>query len=555
MTPQIKSKIIRMDLESISYSKIADEVGVSKTTVFNVINDYLKKVNASYVEEIKFFLTEVRKSGISIQDCVKGFRTYQLLRAFKIKDEFEEWIDKEEDDIFYPEDIDPAVNNITDNFDDDKSFPCVKKGIDNRKEEADKKKKTKKYSIEDFISDLYDECRTHNIKPDTIIKWMLDLFDFFSYTDQNKVIDKLNIYSTLEIGKTPNISNDAVVYDKDEKEDKNEDDKTAELIPFVSRVASFIEQKKNYIKYLDKIKKSLGNNIETLTSKKNFIKNELDKAIRNKNQVISYFTWYESLKTELYQKQKISLTDYIDNMVNIINDFKNFNFDATRIIKKYEEINSLATEKESVEIQIAYKEKLKNDMELKIVDLEEQANFYKQTINTSNELLKHGLGLKELKQLTNLIYESALANNIDVKSSIQKFFKDVEDHYDDKLGLEKEVNDLIEKKKKLEKEVPEYESYLKYKGIVSSKLIHLQSCGVTNEDIIGMNHLVLEFKNSDFLSDPFQKPFQNNNATDSLDNTSYWYQFVSKLSRLKNINTKINKRISELKQLNTKKVN
>ncbi|MGE0691271.1 MAG: hypothetical protein AB7O87_11840 [Candidatus Nitrosocosmicus sp.] len=544
-----------MDLESISYSKIADEVGVSKTTVFNVINDYLKKVNASYVEEIKFFLTEVRKSGISIQDCVKGFRTYQLLRAFKIKDEFEEWIDKEEDDIFYPEDIDPAVNNITDNFDDDKSFPCVKKGIDNRKEEADKKKKTKKYSIEDFISDLYDECRTHNIKPDTIIKWMLDLFDFFSYTDQNKVIDKLNIYSTLEIGKTPNISNDAVVYDKDEKEDKNEDDKTAELIPFVSRVASFIEQKKNYIKYLDKIKKSLGNNIETLTSKKNFIKNELDKAIRNKNQVISYFTWYESLKTELYQKQKISLTDYIDNMVNIINDFKNFNFDATRIIKKYEEINSLATEKESVEIQIAYKEKLKNDMELKIVDLEEQANFYKQTINTSNELLKHGLGLKELKQLTNLIYESALANNIDVKSSIQKFFKDVEDHYDDKLGLEKEVNDLIEKKKKLEKEVPEYESYLKYKGIVSSKLIHLQSCGVTNEDIIGMNHLVLEFKNSDFLSDPFQKPFQNNNATDSLDNTSYWYQFVSKLSRLKNINTKINKRISELKQLNTKKVN
>lgn len=555
VTPQIKSKIIRMDLESISYSKIADEVGVSKTTVFNVINDYLKKVNASYVEEIKFFLTEVRKSGISIQDCVKGFRTYQLLRAFKIKDEFEEWIDKEEDDIFYPEDIDPAVNNITDNFDDDKSFPCVKKGIDNRKEEADKKKKTKKYSIEDFISDLYDECRTHNIKPDTIIKWMLDLFDFFSYTDQNKVIDKLNIYSTLEIGKTPNISNDAVVYDKDEKEDKNEDDKTAELIPFVSRVASFIEQKKNYIKYLDKIKKSLGNNIETLTSKKNFIKNELDKAIRNKNQVISYFTWYESLKTELYQKQKISLTDYIDNMVNIINDFKNFNFDATRIIKKYEEINSLATEKESVEIQIAYKEKLKNDMELKIVDLEEQANFYKQTINTSNELLKHGLGLKELKQLTNLIYESALANNIDVKSSIQKFFKDVEDHYDDKLGLEKEVNDLIEKKKKLEKEVPEYESYLKYKGIVSSKLIHLQSCGVTNEDIIGMNHLVLEFKNSDFLSDPFQKPFQNNNATDSLDNTSYWYQFVSKLSRLKNINTKINKRISELKQLNTKKVN
>lgn len=548
VTPQKKSKIIRMDFESISYSKIADEVGVSKTTVFNVINDYLKKVNASYVEEIKFFLTEVRKSGISIQDCVKGFRTYQLLRAFKIKDEFEEWIDMEEDDIFYQEEIDPAFNDITDNFDDGKSYPGVKKGIDNRKVEAEKEKKTKKYSIEDFISDLYDECRANNIKPDTIIKWMLDLFDFFSYTDQNEVIDKLNNNSTLEIGKTPNISKEAVVYDKDV-----EDDKTAELIPLVSHVTSFIEQKKYYIKYLDKIKKSLGNDIETLTSKRNFIKHELDEAIRNKNQVISYFTWYESLKTELYQKQKISLTDYIDNMVNIIIDFKNFNFDVTRIIKKYEEIDSLVTEKERIQNQIDYKEKLKNKWESEILDLEDRKNYYIQTINTYTELHKLGIGLKELKQLTNIIYESALTNGFDVKTSIRKFLKDVEDHYDDKLGLEKEVNDLKEKKENLEKEVPEYEYYLKLQGIVALTLLRLQFSGVTNEDIIGMNHLVMEFQNSDFLSDPFQKPFQNINATNSKDKTSYWYQFVSKLSSLKNINIEINKRISELELLNTKK--
>lgn len=552
VTPQKKSKIIRMDFESISYSKIADEVGVSKTTVFNVINDYLKKVNASYVEEIKFFLTEIRKSGISIQDCVKGFRTYQLLRAFKIKDEFEEWIDMEEDDIFYQEELDPAFNDITDNFDDGKSYQGVKKRIDNRKEEAEKEKekekKTKKYSIEDFISDLYDECRANSIKPDTIIKWMSDLFDFFSYTDQNEVIDKLNNNSTLEIGKTHNISKEAVVYDKDV-----EDDKTAELIPLVSHVTSFIEQKKYYIKYLDKIKKSLGNDIETLTSKRNFIKHELDEAIRNKNQVISYFTWYESLKTELYQKQKISLTDYIDNMVNIIIDFKNFNFDATRIIKKYEEIDSLVTEKERIQNQIDYKEKLKNKWESEILDLEDRKNYYIQTINTYTELHKLGIGLKELKQLTNIIYESALANGFDVKTSIRKFLKDVEDHYDDKLGLEKEVNDLKEKKENLEKEVPEYEYYLKLQGIVALTLLRLQFSGVTNEDIIGMNHLVMEFQNSDFLSDPFQKPFQNINATNSKDKTNYWYQFVSKLSSLKNINIEINKRISELELLNTKK--
>ncbi|KAA2282080.1 hypothetical protein [Candidatus Nitrosocosmicus sp. SS] len=546
VTPQIKSKIIRMDFESISYSKIADEVGVSKTTVFNVVNDYLKKVNASYVEEIKFFLTEVRKSGISIQDCVKGFRTYQLLRAFKIKDEFEEWIDMEEDDIFYQEEIDPAFNDITDNFDDGKSYPDMKKGIDNRKEEAEKEKenKTKKYSIEDFISDLYDECRANNIKPDTIIKWMVDMFDFFSYTDKNKAADNLNNDPNHGIGKTFDISKEEEAYD---------DDETEESIPFVSNVTLFIEQKKNYIKHLDDIKKSLKTDIETLSSKKNSIKNELDEAIRNKNQVFSYFAWYKSLKIELYQKQQIVLSEYIDNMVNIISDFKNFDFDVTRIIKKYEEIESLLTEKEILQSQVVQKEKIKNRLELESLSLEDRANYYIQTINTYTELHKLGIGLKELKQLTNIIYESSLANGFDVKTSIRKFLKDVEDHYDDKLGLEKEVNDLKEKKEKLEKEVPEYEYYLKLQGIVSLTLLRLQLSGVTNEDIIGMNHLVLEFQNSDFLSDPFQKPFQNINATNSKNKTSYWYQFVSKVSSLKNINIEIKKRISELEQLNTQK--
>lgn len=106
----------------------------------------------------------------------------------------------------------------------------------------------------------------------------------------------------------------------------------------------------------------------------------------------------------------------------------------------------------------------------------------------------------------------------------------------------------------MEHEVPEYKFYLKLQGIVAPTLVHLHSRGVTNEDIIGMNHLVLEFQNSDFLSVPFQKPFQNINDTNPKGNTSYWYLFVSKISSLKNINTEINKRISELDQLNMQKI-
>ena len=54
----------------------------------------------------------------------------------------------------------------------------------------------------------------------------------------------------------------------------------------------------------------------------------------------------------------------------------------------------------------------------------------------------------------------------------------------------------------LKKQIPEYQTYLKLQGGVAPTLIHLFSAGVTNEDMIGMNHLVLEFKNRDFLSNP-----------------------------------------------------
>jgi hypothetical protein len=48
--------------------------------------------------------------------------------------------------------------------------------------------------------------------------------------------------------------------------------------------------------------------------------------------------------------------------------------------------------------------------------------------------------LKELKLLWHTIYEIDDTNNIPREDAIKKFFRDVEDHYDDKHGLKEEVN-------------------------------------------------------------------------------------------------------------------
>lgn len=54
-----------------------------------------------------------------------------------------------------------------------------------------------------------------------------------------------------------------------------------------------------------------------------------------------------------------------------------------------------------------------------------------------------GFGLKELKLLRNTINEIAYANNIPQNQAQQKFYKDIEEHYDNKLGFELQLNKLL----------------------------------------------------------------------------------------------------------------
>ena len=51
-------------------------------------------------------------------------------------------------------------------------------------------------------------------------------------------------------------------------------------------------------------------------------------------------------------------------------------------------------------------------------------------------------GLEELKLLQNTINEIAVANNIPLNEAQRKFFKDIEEQYDKKLGFESKVQNL-----------------------------------------------------------------------------------------------------------------
>ena len=239
---------------------------------------------------------------------------------------------------------------------------------------------------------------------------------------------------------------------------------------------------------------------------------------------------------------------------NAVDDFKQYGFDATKILTEYNHINSLRNEIELTQNQVDKNAAIRDTLIKEISSLEERGNYYRQTINTFKELQNIGFGLKELKQLSNTVMESALANDLSIKDSVKNFFTDLDKQYDNKLGFEKKVEELKNQMKDLENQIPGYKQYLELQIWAVSSLNHLNANGITNTDIINMNQLVLIFRNNDFLSDPLDqntnKGSQNNNSHNKTNETSYWQQFIAKLQSLKNINQEINKQTSNLDILN-----
>ena len=312
--------------------------------------------------------------------------------------------------------------------------------------------------------------------------------------------------------------------------------------------------KEKRIRQLENVKISVSKEIDDLTKQRQDIASRLNKTIGIEKKVSSYFKWYENLKQELFHKHTLLIEQEFEAFANAVNDFKQYSFDVTKILTEYEHISSLRNKIELTQNQVDNNAATRDTLIKEISSLKEQGDYYRQTINTYNELYNNGFGLRELKLLNNTVMESALANEISVKDSVEKFFVDLDRQYDNKLGFEKKVEELKSQMKDIENQIPGYKQYLEFQIGAVSSLNYLNANGVSNTDIINMNQSVLLFRNNDFLSDPLDqntdKQSENNNDHTKTNETMYWQRFIAKLQRLKNINQEINKQISNLNILN-----
>ncbi len=105
-----------------------------------------------------------------------------------------------------------------------------------------------------------------------------------------------------------------------------------------------------------------------------------------------------------------------------------------------------------------------------------------------------GFGMNELKQLWLTISEIAEANSIPREQAVPKFLKDVEEQYDWKIGFEGKVNSKRKELESLNNQIHHNQLILRAIPFLGPALHNLFQNGVSEQDIIGINHLAQEYK-------------------------------------------------------------
>ena len=294
-------------------------------------------------------------------------------------------------------------------------------------------------NIESFLTQIYKLCTSKNIPPETIV----------------------------------NISQQIVAL--------------GETIPF-SQIPEYMQQKIEE-------KHRLEQEIKTLRETKLSAQNECDEALRSSSITIDTLHEYMRLRECLLEEYGLSIDDdTLPKLINVISNLKHSGYDAKTITKKLSNINNLQTREKELQSQVdAIEVRLKRaEQEYSIA--EEKLASSKQALGVYNELQNMGFGLKELELLKSNVMEISTSNNINPLYAFKKFFEDIQEQYDTKLGFEPKIMEMNNSLLIAQKQ--HHNISLKYSQMkdTNDKLAELLAFGVTQEEIIYWTSMLKDHK-------------------------------------------------------------
>ena len=295
----------------------------------------------------------------------------------------------------------------------------------------------KEDSFESFISDIYNRCKDIGLSPQNIAFHLADLLEFSKTVSLSKIPDYI-------------------------KEKTNEKGKLEEKI---EDLEVLIENFQDEVSHAQSLR---------------------DRALQDEKMTSSGLKWYTSLREEL-RKYGIPIDD-TSKFAKVINNIRDYGYDAGRVIKEFSELESLKTSRQYLEQDLQSLENKLTELNRVYGTLELRANMHAQFLHKYDRLENMGFGLEELDSLWNTLYEIALDkdNNMSTKEAITKFLSDIERHYNNKLGFEAKVESLRSEVNELYKEEARLRTELLLLPQVAPKLMKLSQSGVSEQAIINI---------------------------------------------------------------------
>lgn len=235
-----------------------------------------------------------------------------------------------------------------------------------------------------FVSGTYDRCKEMGLQPDKVVYLLKQLLDL------------------------------------------------SESVP-LPQISEFLEQQMSR-------KRKLEQQIENLELKILDAKSRLDIVLNEEATTRNELNQFSSLKAVML-KNGVPMPDN-SRFVGAVVGARQLGFDPRVIVERLSNVEKLETDQKALEEKVEFLEKKSHVLELTCDNLEKEELVHSIRISIYKDLELMGMGIRELKYLWNTIREIANANNISEDRACEKFFSDVRQHYDDKLGFEVKLQNL-----------------------------------------------------------------------------------------------------------------
>ena len=235
----------------------------------------------------------------------------------------------------------------------------------------------------------------------------------------------------------------------------------------------------------------------SLEEERRQLKNQLDQEVREKDATLETLKWYDDTKKTL--KEYGVAVEALDSLSVLLSNVSEKSYDPDDIIEFYSTTRDLEEHKRALGKNVSALTSEETDLQERNNNLQEIIKNNQDVVESINEINSLEISVENLGEILQKVTEISSRHGMNKKEALERFFSDIKEQYEPKLGYQNELNRLQARKSRLSEENTDLKAdldllekrYTEKKGVLD-RLVSLNVRGVTNEDLIHWDEILAE---------------------------------------------------------------